>query len=51
MWTSAPPAWTADAPERGPGERPERASARQIKKHNMLRCEPPTNHYILWFSA
>ena len=50
MWTSCPPAWTADAPERDPCD-PERASSHQIEKHNMLRCDRPTNHYILWFSA
>ena len=50
MWTSAQRAWTDEATERG-GWDSERASARKIKKHNMLRCEPQADHYILWFSA
>jgi hypothetical protein len=50
MWTNAHRAWTVEAPERDawvakPG------SAPKARKHNMLRCELPSDHYILWFSA
>ncbi len=50
MWTGARRTWTQEAPERGPRDS-RRDSTRQFKKHNMLRCDPPGNHYILWFSA
>ena len=50
MWMSAVPAWTSEVLQRRRGG-PERGLAPQVKKHNMLRCDHPSNHYILWFPA
>ena len=50
MWTSAHRAWTVEAPERDARDA-ERGSAPKAQKHNMLRCELPGDHYILWFWA
>jgi hypothetical protein len=50
MWTSVHRAWTVEVPERDARDA-ERGSAPMAQKHNMLRCEARSDHYILWFWA
>jgi hypothetical protein len=50
VWTGLHHAWTDEAHD-GARRDYTRAWALPGDKHNMLRCEPPSNHYILWLSA